>query len=67
MTRFYDSTGNTLDNVYEIVGDVLTIWAGQKYSPAKFTGTFSTSGDEIAGDWEYPGGGGYHASMRRVS
>ena len=29
-SRFYDSMGNTLDYVYELEGDVLTIWGGEK-------------------------------------
>ncbi|HEX5882378.1 MAG TPA: hypothetical protein VF468_29270, partial [Actinomycetota bacterium] len=27
-SRFFDSTGNTLDYVYELEGDTLTIWGG---------------------------------------
>jgi hypothetical protein len=33
-SRFYDSQGNTLDYVYELEGDTLTIWGGEKGSPA---------------------------------
>jgi hypothetical protein len=29
-SRFYDSMGNTLDYVYELKGDTLTIWGGEK-------------------------------------
>ena len=29
-SRFYDSTGNTLDYVYELEGDTLTIWGGRR-------------------------------------
>ena len=29
-SRFYDSAGNTLDYVYELEGDTLTIWAGRR-------------------------------------
>ena len=39
-SRFYDSTGNTLDHVYELDGDTLRIWAGEKGSPAYFEGRF---------------------------
>lgn len=66
-SRAYDNVGNTLDYVYEIEGDTLTIWAGAKGSPAYFTGTFSDDGRTNVGAWVYPGGGGYQSSMTRVS
>ncbi|WP_326564276.1 hypothetical protein [Micromonospora peucetia] len=66
MSRFYDSTGNTLDYVYELTGDTLTIWGGAKGSPAYFRGTFSADGTTVAGEWVYPGGGGYPSAMTRV-
>ncbi len=31
-SRFYSNTGDTLDYVYELEGDTLTIWAGEKGS-----------------------------------
>jgi hypothetical protein len=65
-SRFFDSVGNTLDSVYELEGDTLTIWAGEKGSPAYYKGTFSDDGDTVAGDWVYPGGGGYESTMTRV-
>jgi hypothetical protein len=65
-SRFYDSAGNTLDYVYELDGDTLTIWAGAKGSPAYYTGTFSADGHSVSGDWVYPGGGGYSSTMTRV-
>src|ERR687898_3397388 len=40
-SRFYDNMGNTLDYVYELEGDTLTIWGGEKGSPAYSKGTFS--------------------------
>ncbi len=65
-SRFYDSTGNTLDYVYELDGDVLTIWAGEVGSPAFFRGSFDEDGRTMSGAWEYPGGGGYSSTMTRV-
>ena len=65
-SRFYDNTGNTLDYVYELEGDNLTIWGGEKGSPAYFKGTFSADGTKLAGAWTYPGGGGYEVSSTRV-
>jgi hypothetical protein len=65
-SRYYDSVGNTLDDVYELEGDTLTIWAGERGSPAYYKGTFSADGDSCAGAWVYPGGGGYESTMTRV-
>ncbi|MER5550776.1 hypothetical protein ABT001_03660 [Streptomyces sp. NPDC002793] len=66
VSRFYDSTGNTFDYVYELTGDTLVIWAGSKGSPAYFEGTFSDDDATMTGDWVYPGGGGYASTMTRV-
>ncbi|MCG3042071.1 hypothetical protein ACLIYM_16780 [Streptomyces fenghuangensis] len=65
-SRFYDGRGNTFDYVYELDGDTLTIWAGEKGSPAYFRGTFDASGDVLTGAWVYPGGGGYDSVMTRI-
>jgi len=65
VSRFYDSLGNTLDYVYELEGDTLTIWGGVKGSPAYFRGTFTADDRVMAGEWVYPGGGGYPSTMTR--
>lgn len=65
VSRFYDSMGNTLDYVYELDGDVLTIWAGAKGSPAYFRGSFSADDRVLDGAWVYPGEGGYASTMTR--
>ena len=65
-SRYYDSTGGTLDYVYELDGDTLTIWFGEKGSPAKFIGTFADGDRVMDGGWEYPGGGGYPSTMTRA-
>jgi hypothetical protein len=62
-SRFYSNTGDTIDYVYELEGDTLTIWAGERGSPAYYKGTF---GDTLTGAWHYPGGGGYEAVSTRV-
>ena len=56
----------TPDYVYEIDGDTLTIWGGEKGSPASYRSQFSTDGSVNAGAWVYPGGGGYKSTMTRV-
>jgi hypothetical protein len=65
-SRYYDTMGNTFDYVYEVEGDTLTIWGGEKGSPAYYRGTFSADGDSFSGDWVYPGGGGYSSTATRV-
>ena len=66
-SRFYSFLdGMTLDYVYEVEGDTLTIWGGEKGSPAYYKGTFSDDGDTLTGGWVYPGGGGYEATTTRV-
>jgi hypothetical protein len=66
-SRFYDNTGNTLDYVYELEGDTLTIWGGERGSPAYFKGTFGDDGDSVSGGWVYPDDGGYESTMTRVT
>ena len=66
-SRIYDNEGNTFDYVYDLTGDTLTIWAGEKGSPAYYRGTFSEDGNSCTGAWVYPGGGGYDSMMERTS
>ena len=65
-SRVYTNTGDTLDYVYELEGDTLTIWFGEKGSPAYYEGMFGEDGDTLAGAWRFPGGGGYEATSTRV-
>jgi hypothetical protein len=66
-SRFYSFLdGMTLDYVYEMEGNTLTIWGGEKGSPAYYRGTFSADGNTLTGGWVYPGGGGYKAITTRV-
>jgi hypothetical protein len=65
-SRYYDDQGNTFDYVYDLEGDTLTIWGGERGSPAYFRGEFSAEGNTLTGGWVYPGGGGYDSTMIRV-
>ena len=56
-SRFYDNMGNTLDYVYELEGDTLTIWGGEKGSPAYYRGTFSEDGKTVSAAWPVGGSG----------
>ncbi|MDZ4765978.1 MAG: hypothetical protein SGI73_15640 [Chloroflexota bacterium] len=64
-SRFYGSGGETFDYVYELDGDTLMIWGGEKGSPAYFKGTFNADKRVMTGAWVYPGGG-YDSTMTRV-
>jgi len=66
-SRIYDNMGNTFDYVYELEGDTLTIWGGEKGSPAYYQGQRSDDGNINAGAWHYPGGGGYESTMTRIT
>jgi hypothetical protein len=65
-SRYYGSAGETLDYVYEMDGDTLTIWGGEKGSPAFYKGTFSADGNTLSGGWTYPGGG-YESTATRIT
>jgi hypothetical protein len=65
-SRFYGSGGETFDYVYEMEGDTLTIWGGEKGSPAYYKGTLSADGNTLTGEWVYPGGGGYQSTSTRI-
>ena len=64
-SRYYGSDGSTFDYVYELEGDTLTIWGGQKGSPAYYKGNFSDTGNILSGRWFWPGGG-YHSTATRI-
>jgi hypothetical protein len=66
-SRIYDSKGNTFDYVYELEVDTLTIWGGERGSPAYYQGVFDETGNTLTGAWVYPGGGGYQATATRES
>ncbi len=63
-SRYYGGEGDTLDYVYELVDDTLTIWGGERGSPAYFRGTFDDP-DSLTGAWVWPGGG-YKSRMTRI-
>lgn len=65
-SRYYDyKDGTTFDYVYEVEGDTLMIWAGEKNSAVYCKGTFSDGGDTMTAEWFYPGGG-YQVTGTRV-
>lgn len=65
-SHVFDNEGNSLDYIYELEGDRLTIWGGEIGSPAAFRGMFSPDRNTLTGGWEWPGGG-YESTMTRVT
>lgn len=63
--RLYTSTGDTLLYTCEADDKTLTIWFGEKGSPAVYRGEWSDDGNTLDGEWEWPGGG-YKETMTRV-
>lgn len=63
-SRAYDNSGNTLDYVYDVTGDMLTIWGGERGAASFFTGRFIDDNTN-SGAWVYEGGGGYATTMTR--
>ncbi len=53
------------DYAYELDGNTLTIWGGEKGSPAFYKGTFSDDGNTLVGSWVWRGGG-YDSIATRV-
>ena len=65
-TRFYSHLdGLTLDYVYELENDVLTIWFRNKGSDNFYRGRLSADKKTIAGAWQWPGGG-YKTLLTRI-
>ncbi|MBI3583661.1 MAG: hypothetical protein HY096_06890 [Nitrospinae bacterium] len=65
-SRFYHFTeGLTLDYVYELVDNTLTIWFGKKDSNNFYSGTFNKDGNSFKGAWQWPGGG-YKITGRKL-
>lgn len=56
-SRFYSSTGDTLDYTYEITEDTLMIWGGDRGSPDYYKWAFGSDGYTCTGAWVFPGGG----------
>jgi hypothetical protein len=65
-TRVYSFLdGLTLDYVYELTDDTLTIWFGRKDSDNRFQGKFAPDGNTFSGAWAWPGGG-YQVTGTRI-
>lgn len=65
-SHWFGNTGETFDYTYECDDRTLTIWGGEKGSPAYYKGTWSAEGKVNSGAWVYPGGGGYESTLTRI-
>ena len=64
-SHWFGNTGETLAYVYEVDNNTLTIWGGEKGSPAYYKGKWNDNGDMNTGAWVWPGGG-YESTMTRI-
>lgn len=62
---YHFDNGLTLDYVYEMEGDLLTIWFRHKGSDNRMRGRFSPDGTRYEAAREWPGGG-YRVEGRRL-
>jgi hypothetical protein len=54
---YHFTSGLTMDYVYEMEGDELTIWFRRKGSDSRMRECFSPDGTGYEAAWEWPGGG----------
>jgi hypothetical protein len=66
-SHWFDNVGDTYEYTYEVDDQTLTIWGGDKGSPAYYKGQWSTDGNTNVGAWIYPDGGGYQSTMTRAA
>lgn len=65
-SRFWDARGSNSIYTWEVEGDTLRIWSGEKGSDNRFEGHFSPDGRSYSGGWQWPGGG-YSVTATRVA
>ena len=64
-SHWFGNSPETLEYTYEVDDTTLTIWGGERGSPAYYRGTWSADGAINAGAWVYPGGG-YESTLTRA-
>jgi hypothetical protein len=69
-SHLMDNHGSNFTYTWEIDGDTLTIWFGDRASDNFYRGTFSDDGNSHRGRWQWPTGdgeiGGYGLVSTRV-
>jgi len=56
-SHFFGQSGEILEYTYEVAGNTLTIWFGDRGSAARFEGEFTADFTVNTGRWVWPGGG----------
>ena len=64
-SHYMDVHGANFTYTWEVEGDTLRTWFGERGSNNHFEGRFSEDGDSYSGAWQWPGGG-YSATATRV-
>jgi hypothetical protein len=64
-SHYMDTRGSNFAYTWEVDGDTIRIWFGDKGSNNFFQGRFSEGGNSYSGRWQWPGGG-YEATLRRI-
>lgn len=64
-SHYMDVHGANFAYAWELDGDSLRIWFGDRGSDTRFVGRFGPDGDSYVGRWEWPGGG-YEVVATRV-
>jgi hypothetical protein len=57
VSQYFDNKDNLFTYVSDMEDDTLTIWGGQRGSPAYYKGKFSKDGYTLMGSLVYPRGG----------
>lgn len=64
-SHLFDNFGDLFTYAWDIDGDDITIWFGQRGSDNHFKGKFTKDGNSFSGAWEWPGGG-YEATVTKI-
>jgi hypothetical protein len=56
-SHLMDNNGSNFTYTWDLEGDTLRIWFGEKDSDNFYVGHFNDAGDSYAGRWQWPGGG----------
>ena len=64
-SHYMDTAGVHRAYTWELDGDTLRIWLGDRGSESCFEGRFAADGNSYSGAWQWPGGG-YEATLTRL-
>jgi hypothetical protein len=64
-SHYMDTRGANFTYTWQLDGDTIRIWFGEKDSDSYFKGRFAEDGESYAGAWHWPGGG-YEATLTRI-